>query len=301
MPTPTQTTTTMSSGQVVLRCSVDDPRSSPFYKLQRTQQDCAWKYSGLFFIDRQQDDTGDWESLAHTRANGTPPIERPDGRCTADQEAVVCSATGRREGTGTFDRGAMTMKKATTLAALALCASLWLTLAVVPASAVPAHLRWAEEIALNVTPDLNAYAGDYPSDPPYIHWLGVQNANKYENYTKCASFVTRVLQQAYGWDKNYFYQWLGHESPFATHYHQAIKDGTGFLVIQKITDIQSGDIIAIDYPDDAKDTGHVMIAAGAPTLTLGGATALMYTIEVIDSTKDPPWLHRHPLLGPRVS
>ena len=179
------------------------------------------------------------------------------------------------------------MKKATTLAALALCASLWLTLAVVPASAAPVHARWAEEIALNVSPDLNAYAGDYPSDPPYIHWLGVQNANQYENYTKCASFVTLVLQQAYGWDKNYFYQWLGHESPFATHYHQAIKDGTGFLVIQKITDIQSGDIIAIDYPDDAKDTGHVMIAAGAPTLTLRGATALMYTIEVIDSTKTP--------------
>jgi len=166
-------------------------------------------------------------------------------------------------------------------------ASLWLTLATLPASADPVHLGWAEEIALNVSPRLNAYA----SAPSFIHWPGVQGATTYENRTKCASFVTLVLQQAYGWDGDDFKAWLKSTSPFATAYHEAIEDGNGFLVIQKLTDIQSGDLIAIDYPDGGEDTGHVMIAAGSPTLRRATvplkADTTQYIIEVIDSTKDP--------------
>jgi hypothetical protein len=174
-------------------------------------------------------------------------------------------------------------------------ASLCLTLSAVPASASPAHVMWAEEIALNVSPLLNEYAGEYASDPSYIHWPGVQGATAYENHTKCASFVTRVLQQAYGWTDTDFKNWFKFtSSPNAQGYHDAILAGNGFLVIQKISDIQSGDIIAIDYPDtpDPDDpSGHVMIAAGSPTLR-GAAVPFktgttQYTIEVIDSTQSP--------------
>jgi hypothetical protein len=171
-------------------------------------------------------------------------------------------------------------------------ASLWLTLATVPASADPAHLGWAEEIALNVSPDNNIYA----TDPSYIHWPGVQGADTYENRTVCGTFVTRVLQQAYGWDGDDFKAWFKYtSSPFAKDYHKAIAEGNGFLIIQKISDIQSGDIIAIDYPDtpDIPDdpSGHVMIAAGPPARRSATAPVkagtTQYTIEVIDSTQWP--------------
>jgi hypothetical protein len=106
--------------------------------------------------------------------------------------------------------------------------------------------------------------------------------------------VTRVLQQAYGWTDTDFTKWFNSPSPNAQAYHDAILAGDGFLAIQKISDIQSGDIIAIDYPDtpDPDDpSGHVMIAAGSPTLRGAAAPVktdtTQYTIEVIDSTQWP--------------
>src|SRR5262249_39344742 len=113
-------------------------------------------------------------------------------------------------------------------------------------------------------------------------------------HTKCASFVTLVLQQAYQWDDADFTDWFRSSSPYAADYHDAILAGNGFLEIQHITDIQSGDIIAIKYPytpDPDDDTGHVMTAAGSPTLSVAAAPVVagtkQYAIEVIDSTKTP--------------
>src|SRR4029453_12444609 len=123
-------------------------------------------------------------------------------------------------------------------------ASLCLTLSAAPASASPVHVFWAEEIALNVTPRNN----EYGSDPTYITWPRVQGATIYANRTKCSSFVTHVFKQAYNWSDDDFDTRFHSKSPYAADYYDAIEEGTYFLKIQHITDIQMGDIIAIKYP-----------------------------------------------------
>jgi len=119
----------------------------------------------------------------------------------------------------------------------------------------------------------------------------VQGATIYANRTKCNSFVTHVLRQAYNWSDDDFDTRLGSKSPYAADYHDAIEAGTYFLKIQYITDIQMGDIIAIKYPPRLDDTGHVMIAYTTPVQSratepvVAGTT--QYEIEVIDSTQWP--------------
>jgi hypothetical protein len=164
-------------------------------------------------------------------------------------------------------------------------ASLWLTLSAVPASASPAHVLWAEEIALNVTPENN----EYGSNPTFLTWPGVQNVTIYTNRTKCASFVTHVLKQAYGWNNTDVHTRFDSSTPDAATYHDAIQAGKYFLEIQHVKDIQVGDIIAIKYPPNPDATGHVMIASNTPVQrrvtkpVVAGTT--QYAIEVIDSSQ----------------
>jgi hypothetical protein len=164
-------------------------------------------------------------------------------------------------------------------------ASLWMTLSAAPALANPAHVLWAEAIALNVTPASN----DYGSNPTYLTWPGVQGATTYANRTECSPFVTRVLKQAYGWSDTDFLTWFGYKSPYAATYHDAIQAGNRFLEIQHIKDIQIGDIIAIKYPAGSASTGHVMIAYNTPAQRMTTAPVVVgttqYEIEVIDSAQ----------------
>ncbi|HLF96637.1 MAG TPA: hypothetical protein VI457_05795 [Methylococcaceae bacterium] len=158
-------------------------------------------------------------------------------------------------------------------------------IAVATCAASPAHLGWAEDIALNVTPDRN----EYGTNPNYIRWNGVNGATGYENRTECSSFVTRVLKQAYGWNDTDFRNWMGSSSPTAAKYHDTIVSRNGFEAMQSVADIQAGDLIAVKYPQGASPTGHVMLAVGPATQRTASAPVVegttQYEVEVIDSTK----------------
>src|SRR5437867_3998377 len=91
----------------------------------------------------------------------------------------------------------------TLLRLLMVVASVWLALSAVPAAATPAHLLWAEEVAMNIDPTNNVYG----SNPTYLTWAGVNGATDYTNRTECSSFATRVLKQAYGWTDTNFKTW----------------------------------------------------------------------------------------------
>lgn len=147
------------------------------------------------------------------------------------------------------------------------------------------HVSWAEILIANLSPNKN----EYGSSPTYIYWAGINGAISYENRTQCSSFVTRVLKQAYNWSDDDFRNWFGSNSPTAATYHNTIEAQNGFSLVQKIGDIQSGDIIAVKYLDDPTSTGHTMIVKStatlrSPTLPLADGT-FQYEIDVIDSSK----------------
>lgn len=152
-------------------------------------------------------------------------------------------------------------------------------------AADPQHLFWAEDIALNVSPDLNRYA----SQPSYIHWPDANGNGTYENRTKCASFITQTLMQSYGWTSQYFRKWLSSTSPTAEKYFNAIRQQNGFIEIDNINDIQPGDIIAIKYPAGSLVTGHMSIANSPAVIrspsppTVAGSN--QYEIQIIDSSQ----------------
>jgi hypothetical protein len=151
--------------------------------------------------------------------------------------------------------------------------------------AVPLHALWAEDIALNVVPENNAYG----SHPTFIRWPGVKGATVHENRTQCSSFVTHVLKQAYGWSDGYFKRWFGSTSPSAARYYDALKAENRFTRVETVDAIKAGDLIAMKYPAGSSATGHVMIARGAPSARVGTAPEIpgtyQYEIEVIDSSK----------------
>lgn len=154
------------------------------------------------------------------------------------------------------------------------------------AYADPAHVAWADTLVSHITPDKNEYA----NNPTYVYWAGVNGVLTYENRTQCSSFVTRLLKQAYGWTDNDFSQWFGSTSPSAAAYHTAINNQNGFTTVSDITQIQKGDIFAIEYNDeDATATGHVMMADDVAKARVASepviANTQQYEIKIIDSSK----------------
>ncbi len=147
------------------------------------------------------------------------------------------------------------------------------------------HLLWAEAVASNVQPENN----EYGSNPSVITWPGINGATAYSNHTKCATFLTQVFKQAYGWNNSYLSATFGSTSPTAAKYHDLIETHPSFEQLYSVYDIQAGDILAVKYPEEEESTGHVMLAHGPATL---GATkaplvegTYQYDLEVIDSSK----------------
>ena len=153
-------------------------------------------------------------------------------------------------------------------------------------AAPPAHLDWATSVAVNVIPANNAYG----TSPTFLTWPGVAGSTIYSNRSECASFVTRVLKQAYGWSSTHFTTWMGSTSPTSAKYYDAIVAQNRFTRIVAVSQIAAGDIVAAKYlAPDAGVTGHLMIAASAATPRPPSAPIVVgttqYEIQVIDSSK----------------
>jgi len=149
------------------------------------------------------------------------------------------------------------------------------------------HLDWAEEVALNVTPELNVYS----FSPVYVYWAGVNGATEYENSSVCNNFLTKVLQQAYGWDDAYYRRWMGASSPLAATYHDNIVRENGFKNITRVGEIDLGDILAAKYLDGSSVSGHVMLVDSVPTPRTASkplvSGTVQYEVDIIDSTSSP--------------
>ncbi|MFC3572756.1 LamG domain-containing protein [Streptomyces yaanensis] len=112
---------------------------------------------------------------------------------------------------------------------------------------------------------------------------------------RCSSFQTWVLKHTYGWaTDDYFTQYFQDRIPEAADYRKAFTDGTAgprFKRIRKVTDLQPGDLIAVDYNGtDSANTGHIVMVREVKGVFTGSMTfsgETQYAIEVVDCTSDP--------------
>lgn len=151
------------------------------------------------------------------------------------------------------------------------------------AAAAHEHLWWAGRLVSNLPASQNGY-----SSSTQITWAGVNGAQGYSSYATCSNFVTRVLQQAYGWSSVDLANWLGSPTPLASRYHDAIVDGEGFELVPTVDEIESGDLIAIRYPEGSAVSGHMAIIDGPPVLRVATsplvADTWQFEVRVIDSS-----------------
>jgi hypothetical protein len=151
-------------------------------------------------------------------------------------------------------------------------------------AASTSHLDWAMRVAIDVNPENNAYG----TKPAYVTWPGIAGATIYSNRTDCSSFITKVMQQAYGWTSTYFKTWTGSSSPTAARYHDTIVAQNRFVRITSIADVAPGDLLAARYlTPTSTATGHVMWATGAPVPRTASKPIIdgttQYELQVVDS------------------
>lgn len=156
--------------------------------------------------------------------------------------------------------------------------------------------------------EVNHYGGSWNSnsDPSFIRFFDEQQGILPANNTRCAPFVTHIMEHSYGWD------WGDHEfedpkdnfeidtsaSPNPWQYLELINQGVGFET--KLTNIRQakpGDIISIHY--SGTTSGHTAILleldlddpmaypANGANLAPELAGTHYYRMRVIDSSNSP--------------
>lgn len=150
---------------------------------------------------------------------------------------------------------------------------------------IPAHLALAEMLVKRVEKDRNAYA----NRNRFILWPGDPSVERAENHADCSGLIALLLSRAYGYTPRTFKDWTGQFFPTAYGYFRAISDCNGFDRIQRVKDCLPGDVIAIDYPPEMKNTGHVMLIAERPTPARPALPPLpgllAWDVRVIDSSR----------------
>ncbi|MGP3964777.1 hypothetical protein ACTWPT_53380 [Nonomuraea sp. 3N208] len=133
-----------------------------------------------------------------------------------------------------------------------------------------------------------------------VIWGTPGSATTYFNRSKCASFVTKVLQQAWPFATDqYLKDNFGSMSPTAEKYYDTFVSGAPNFItsadplLDQVTEIVAGTIIAVKYNSSSSSTGdatgHAMIVAGAPVPydRDGDSSTIEWAVPVIDSTSNP--------------
>jgi hypothetical protein len=106
----------------------------------------------------------------------------------------------------------------------------------------------------------------------------------------CSEFVSYVLGQVAPQHLALISRQTPHPSPLAFEYYDYFSsleaDSNGWQPIDKIADVQRGDIMTwllVDHPEKGRDTGHVLLVAGAPKRGEDGK----YEVRTYDSSDIP--------------
>lgn len=150
----------------------------------------------------------------------------------------------------------------------------------------PKHLLLARAIAQEIKPDKNLYS----HKDMFIKWKDGADT-EYENRTDCSGFLNLLLEKAYGYSREDLQRWTGRVRPLAKTWHQTVAEAKGFQRIETVQALQPGDVLAIKYEAGAKNTGHVMLVAGAiaerearKPLVAG---TRQWEVPVLDSSSSP--------------
>lgn len=148
--------------------------------------------------------------------------------------------------------------------------------------AIPAHLRWARSLVTELLPEFNAYG----SHPTFVDWGDRTHGKAARNRSVCSSFVSRLLERAYGFGTGDLENWTGLAEPQAKDYYAAISEGRGFTRVAHVGDIAAGDFVSVEYPPHSRPTGHIMLADSAPLFREAAVPlrdgARQYSLHVID-------------------
>ena len=147
------------------------------------------------------------------------------------------------------------------------------------------HLDWARLLVRELRPEDTSYQHKHD----YVKWKGQDGATAYESHTDCSGFLTALFAQAYGFTPDHFAEWLGTRRPLAVNYHDAIERQRGFTQIRRVDSIRPGDIIAIKYPPDAENSGHILLVAESPERRRSSQPQIdgteQWEVSVIDSSR----------------
>jgi hypothetical protein len=150
---------------------------------------------------------------------------------------------------------------------------------------VPRHLALAEMLVKRVKKDRNAYA----NRNRFILWPGDDNVERAENHSDCSGLIALLLSRANGYTPRTFKDWTGQFFPTASQYFRLISDGVGFDRVKRLKDCLPGDLIAIVYPPEMKNTGHLMLIAERPMpahpAPLAPTGLVAWDVRVIDSSR----------------
>jgi hypothetical protein len=176
---------------------------------------------------------------------------------------------------------------------LSVCLCLVQSLSFTISSAGPSeardHLWWAEALLNDITPGSTSYIHNREYNG--LAWKGTLNSTARSN-TDCSGFMDELFVQTYGFTPAYMKKWLGGKKrPSASSYYGAMVDQRGFNHIKKVYDAKPGDILAVYYPFDRENTGHVMLMAEIPRNIKPGGSVLggteQWQVMVIDSSRSP--------------
>jgi hypothetical protein len=132
---------------------------------------------------------------------------------------------------------------------------LLLTVSAAAHAGVGDHLAAARELVAH----LDLEHTHYEHGQGTVTWAGVPSS-----YTDCSGFVDHLLMHAYGYGADDFHRWFGSKRPTAKRYYEAVAEQTGFIRLDRVTDLQPGDFIAVKYLKRSDNTGHIMLVDRAP-------------------------------------
>lgn len=129
----------------------------------------------------------------------------------------------------------------------------------------PAHLDWA----VKMVDGLKIENTSYRHKDLRVQWNGIDGATEFVSHADCSGFLNELFKRAYGLTDDTFKDWWKTTRPLAKTYHCAIVEGKHFKRIDKIQDVEPGDVIAIRYPADdpenaANNTGHTLLVIAKP-------------------------------------
>jgi hypothetical protein len=132
---------------------------------------------------------------------------------------------------------------------------------------------------------------DYRHKDEQVNW-GDHNM-PWQSYADCSGFINALIKKTYDSTLS-FKSWLGKSRPLAIQYYQAVTSENHFIHIERISDIQPGDLLVIKYADESDhddNTGHCMLVEEKPysiePVSMLKQGYLQYGIRVIDSSKSP--------------